>query len=558
MMEFRKTTFGYNEVSSGEESSFESKNSSPPRRQQQQQLLRTQRQWQKQQQQQRGNNFLNPFGIGLGHLDRSDSGSSLDHDDDGDYEQNSRGESPNDITTGTGDTAMSKYAFSETEAIGDQTMLSSTSTTASAATTKRTGKSFSNSFSFARNGKAKPSRKHNESSASLVTTNEKRDGKHSKFEHTTGNTSLDTTNSRGRSHVVTPGTKNHSSASSVMHSSSLQSSSMMSSLMPSMNLVSSGSSEDDSSHDSEAGDSKNEKHTNKYSPHSQPLFLDELPKHEEEEPPRYYSPAYWNTRLSRREVYSRHYRPSRKEQDELIQLEQFLGIPDARKNKKNVILYQWMQLNPSEKEVQDDGLPRSIILKRGPIAWSNHDECELVFLTRGFVIARKIFQYIPRFQTSDTWANVTKVTPTGVRSFAICCGKHKTLEFTCPTATDKESWLQASKIVVLQAHTHSSFKNNEKDYDIGWQYRLIHTPWFTEAVTGVVRFDAYEIDQIDNRTINNLDTYNSYAPLHYAVRANHVDAMRFLLQAGADPNVADGFGRTPMFYGELLLSLECS
>lgn len=53
--------------------------------------------------------------------------------------------------------------------------------------------------------------------------------------------------------------------------------------------------------------------------------------------------------------------------------------------------------------------------------------------------------------------------------------------------------------------------------------------------------------------LNALDTYNSYAPLHYATRANHVRVMRFLLEAGADVNVGDGYGRTPMYYGRLIL-----
>ena len=65
--------------------------------------------------------------------------------------------------------------------------------------------------------------------------------------------------------------------------------------------------------------------------------------------------------------------------------------------------------------------------------------------------------------------------------------------------------------------------------------------------------DTTLLDQMDLTTINALDTYNKYAALHYATRNDHVDAMRFLLQAGADANVVDGDGNTPLYYGKCTL-----
>mgnify|MGYP005839013543 CR=1 FL=1 len=555
--------YGYNEVSSGEESSFES--SSRP------EGLSKEREWQRWQQHREkanaintknnSNNPFNPFGIAVRHLNSSSS-DDQDGDDEDDYELATN---RLNTTTETGNTHnLSKYEYSR------EVLENSRNSSSTASTQKQSGKSFSHS---------------NSSSFSFGTKKKKRD-------NTANDSSLNTTKTDGKPKIVTPEGPNTSrsftttksnkkdksysnNSSSVNQSRSMLSSSMgtslqsslMSSLMPSMNLMSSSSSEDEEEETTDYDEQQSlrgSKYRNRGKNHhddqgdsslpppsSKPRFLQELPKAKDEEPPpKYYHPAYWNARLSRREIYSRHYRPSKKELDEMQELENWLGLPDARKNRKNIIIYQWMQMNPSD--AASDGLPRSIVLKRGPVAWSNHEECELILLTRGFVVARKVFQYIPRFQTSDVWTNVNKITPTGMTSFAICCGARKTLEFTCPTGADKDAWLQALKIVVLQAHTHSSFNpKNEREYDMGWQYRLIHTPWFTEAVTGVIRLDSHNLDQMDNRTINQLDTYNSYAPLHYAVRANNVDAMRFLLQAGADPNVADGFGRSPMFYGKI-------
>ena len=82
---------------------------------------------------------------------------------------------------------------------------------------------------------------------------------------------------------------------------------------------------------------------------------------------------------------------------------------------------------------------------------------------------------------------------------------------------------------------------------------MVQTPWYTEAVTGQVQLETNMLDQMDNSTLNKLDIYNQCAPLHYATRANHVDAMRFLLQAGADPNLQDGMGRSAMQYGKRIV-----
>ena len=305
-------------------------------------------------------------------------------------------------------------------------------------------------------------------------------------------------------------------------------------------------------------------------------------KDENEPKPKYYHPAYWNAQLARKEVYSKRYRPTNPEQEEMTKLEEWLGIPEARKSRnKTVVVQQWMQLHPSAALAASQNSAPSIILKRGPVAWGSQKDCELILLTRGFVLARRVFAYIPRFQLGDLWTNVEKVTPTGLNSFAIVCGvTMKTLEFQCETMSEQQAWMNALRVVVLQSYTHSALSkgataaggavmasssqsqrllhNNtspeyqpndgedDNPFPLGWQYKLVQTPWFSEAVTGQVRLDSNMLDQMDNRHLNELDSYNQCAPLHYATSFNHVDAMRFLLQAGADPNLVDGVGRTPI------------
>jgi len=238
----------------------------------------------------------------------------------------------------------------------------------------------------------------------------------------------------------------------------------------------------------------------------------------DEPAPKYYHPAYWNARLARIEVYSKHYKPTRNESEEIDTLEKWLGIPDARQSRnKTVIVQQWMQLHPSSALAASQNSPVSIVLKRGPVAWNAHQDCELILLTRGFVLARRVFQYIPRFQVGELWTNVERVMPTGMTSFAIVCGAMKTLEFQCPTVADQQAWMNALRVVVLQSYTHSAaiglsplqqraVSSSEDDihsdpFSEGWQYRLVQTPWFSEAVTGHVRLDSNMLDAMDNRDL---------------------------------------------------------
>lgn len=274
-----------------------------------------------------------------------------------------------------------------------------------------------------------------------------------------------------------------------------------------------------------------------------------------EDIPKYYHPAYWNQRLARKEIYSRRYRPNQAEKEELTQMEDFLGLPEARKSRKNVIVQQWRKLNPSTTQAASQNVPMSIVLKRGPVCWGSYDDCELILLTRGFVIARKVFHYSPKFQMGESWENVKQVVSTGLTSFTIGCND-KLLDFTCPTVLEQQAWMHALRIVVVQSYSHQASlldmdEEANDQFQEGWQYKVVQSPWFTEAVTGQVEIEPEMLDSMDNSKINSLDSYNQFAPLHYAVRGHNIDAMSFLLQAGADPNLADGMGRTALQYGKL-------
>ena len=316
--------------------------------------------------------------------------------------------------------------------------------------------------------------------------------------------------------------------------------------------------------------------------------------------------ASYDRRLHRSDVYHKHYVPSRQELSELQELEDYLGIFSAKTKHRFSTL--WRQLVPpleaakqkldrrrsfqsqhSTSSMSDissvtNHIPKmakskasfySIVLKRGAIQFEDYQDfqCELILLTRGFVVARPNFQFIPRFQAGDLWTSVVQVQPTNPLSITLSCTSrttdHLTLtqlkqqqqygcytyEISCATPQEQGSWLEALRRVVVQAHDMAG--TNEKEMGgLGWQYRIVYVPFFTEAVTGnPIQKDKILAGSTGHINLNAVDSYNSYAPLHYATRANHIRVMAFLLEAGADVNVGDGYGRTPMYYGKFLAVL---
>lgn len=312
--------------------------------------------------------------------------------------------------------------------------------------------------------------------------------------------------------------------------------------------------------------------------------------------------AFWKARMDRNEIYTKHYAPSRQEQDEITLLEEYLGIysnsptnagstasggSGTSRKDKWVPLWKQLVLKSSSPSSPSSMTTSSIILKRGPIQFDEFQDyhCELIFLTRGFVVARPNFQFIPRFQAGDLWTSVVQIQPNSPTSFTIHCSTrglssnfaHLTLAqlkqqqqydsyqytFSCATTLEQSAWLEALRIAVIRAHDAAGTEDKEEG-GLGWQYRLVYVPFFTEAVTGNpilkenILSGSCQSDGVTDTAVsfdlNKLDSYNSYAPLHYATRANHTHVMRFLLEAGADAQIGDGYGRTPMYYGTILFS----
>jgi Ankyrin repeats (many copies) len=302
--------------------------------------------------------------------------------------------------------------------------------------------------------------------------------------------------------------------------------------------------------------------------------------------------------VDRTEIYSRHFKPNPQERQVLEEIASKLGVKSGLPksgggggfvNPLDSILgannqddesdphnpqSQWNRLVNGKATRQTQNLPVSIVLKQGPVLYKDivdettgetvsHHGCQLILFTRGFLLAQNeqkssglaLFgakkQDILVPLGSALWTDVKQIQTTAYQSLLITCGTNSnSVQFDILPATDLEGWRTALQTAAIQCHYNCSA--SDAHTEMGWQYRLCHTPWFTEAVTGDCEDLGLELSTSDSaeEALDQLDDYNSYAPLHYATRANHVEVIRKLLEAGANPNIEDGEGRTPMYFGK--------
>ena len=318
--------------------------------------------------------------------------------------------------------------------------------------------------------------------------------------------------------------------------------------------------------------------------------------------------------MDRPEIWSRHYKPSPIERESLEQIAAWLGVKSGLKNSPNGFLSNpldnllgggndaaargednkgdsyddpqsiWNRLVVGKSTKQTQQLPVSLLLQQGTVLYKEMDEatgdkiadhhgCELILFTRGFLIAKPEISFgffgkknnILQPLGSALWTDVTQIQVTVHQTLKLTCGggkqtkkdpNQKVVHFeVVPTTAnqDLDHWKHALQTAATLAHQHFQNVHDSHMLEQGWQYRLCHTPWFTEAVTGVWEDVGLELSTSDSAEagLDQLDDFNQYAPLHYATRAQHLDVIRHLLQAGANPNVQDGEGKTPMYYGTL-------
>lgn len=183
-------------------------------------------------------------------------------------------------------------------------------------------------------------------------------------------------------------------------------------------------------------------------------------------------------------------------------------------------------------------------------------EAEFILLTHGGLIAlvvppedqtesqRKKNAVVRKFERAIEWKDLACVSPHDEDDWAwevIIRGikGQERLTFVAPSNRQQQAWLDAMETVLVQHHMHE----NSSLQELGWQYRIVQKPAFSFAVT-----DDDDGLGFCSETLNTLDVYNGYAPLHYAVRLGNEQAVKVFLSERADPNIKDRDGLTPVYY----------
>ena len=137
--------------------------------------------------------------------------------------------------------------------------------------------------------------------------------------------------------------------------------------------------------------------------------------------------------------------------------------------------------------------------------------------------------------------------------------------FKCESERQKNYWIHA----ISWSYYHyimNAFHNEEKRKSISssilkranWYFQVIQTSLYSAAVRG----DEYLLQNLltlcgpDNLPLDELDPYNGYSALHYAIMLDNLNFARALISAGASVNnLCRNKSRSPLYYGMFLFLL---
>jgi hypothetical protein len=245
----------------------------------------------------------------------------------------------------------------------------------------------------------------------------------------------------------------------------------------------------------------------------------------------------------RDEVYSQLYTASRAERAQVADVSARLGFHSVFR-----FLFCGSDADATYKSLVDD--VSCVVLKKGSCDYQNND-CEIILFNVGVVVIANNLSISgsSSLLAAVAYADIEYVVATreGWRMVTTTNNKtNKTLDFK---TDDASSWMDALEIILVRSTMHDK-SSTMITSECGWQYRKVHRPFFTLAVTGQTDDTATEESSDTTNTtpeeaaaaatdINTTDDYHGYAPLHYAARNGHVRAVQVLLDAGADPNLPD-------------------
>lgn len=270
----------------------------------------------------------------------------------------------------------------------------------------------------------------------------------------------------------------------------------------------------------------------------------------------------WKERLRRQEIYSQRYKPKRTEIVELEALANDLGISSSSDllGIKRMSMAMGMGSRMTEDIHKLFSGEHSILVSVLPVQWDGK-KCDLVLLTDGFVLkyAKPASSFNPlesRYETCQLWESVDFCEQSGAFSISIQLlpeeGGEEGTRYELDAIDGGETLdtiFQRLERVMTQHDLHG--KSDQTDV-LGWQHLRARKPAFAVAVSNDLGVLEGKSQVSVSKEINELDSYNHYSPLHYAIlqeECNH-EVLKVLLKAGADPNLEDGDGKSAMYYGK--------
>lgn len=259
----------------------------------------------------------------------------------------------------------------------------------------------------------------------------------------------------------------------------------------------------------------------------------------------------WQERISREEVFSKRYKPKQSEIRELEVMADSLGLSKSSDFLSAIGLAGKMTENIRNLFSGEHSILLSVI----PVMCDKH-KCDLLILTGGFVLKYQssvnFFNPLEkRYETCLLWNEVDFIERDNPFEITIQVADSST-KYDISSVDGGEplnTVLQRLEHVII---AHELFlSRSDRTEILGWQYLRVRKPAFTAAVMNDPRILAGK-HQAVSRLINELDSYNKQAPLHYAVLQEecNIELIQGLLNAGADPNLEDGDGRSAMYYGK--------
>ena len=219
--------------------------------------------------------------------------------------------------------------------------------------------------------------------------------------------------------------------------------------------------------------------------------------------------------------------------------------------------------------------PKSVVIRSGLVHYAGK-VCELLILTHGFIL----LDAPPKPSTSSSsrpsslfdmvglgavtaaattrhchivelWCNIQHLlAPPGEKKLLMLDEQDVSLEIEFESPKEQASYGKLLEWMLVEHGLHYAHDDHIDIKKFGWQYCKVYKPGYTAAVLNAKGL----LLNPTKEALTTLDEYHQSTPLHYSLQVHHrepnLHLLEALLEAGADPNMEDGDGRSPMYFGE--------